>query len=121
MEKHILLVEDEESSRLALTLMLRCRGFIIHGAQNGQEGLDYWLMNSDLINLVISDNRMPKMPGIVMLQNIMAIKPATKAIILSGTTEDISDSILPHVPRACKPIDFSTIEQHLVRAFCGIG
>jgi DNA-binding NtrC family response regulator len=121
MEKHILVVEDDEDARSALMRMLRCKGFVTHGAQDGQEGLDYWLENRDLINLVISDNRMPIMLGIEMLQSIMAIKPATKAIILSGTTDDISESILPNVPRASKPVHFSTIERHLVRAFCGIG
>lgn len=121
MEKHILVVEDDEDARSALMRMLRCKGFVTHGARDGQEGFDYWLENSDLINLVISDNQMPRMFGVSMLQRILSIKPATKAIILSCTANDISDDVLPQVPREFKPIHFDIIERHLVRAFCGIG
>lgn len=63
----ILLVEDEFTIRETLTEFLEDEGYIVAGAANGQEALDY-LRSSPPPALVFLDLRMPVMNGLQFLE-----------------------------------------------------
>jgi YesN/AraC family two-component response regulator len=80
----ILLVEDEEAI-LKLLVIILARKFpdvVLHTAVNGRTGLE--LFQSHLPDIVISDVNMPEMGGVQMADEIRAIKPDTKFIIVTG-------------------------------------
>lgn len=66
----VLIVDDEEEIRDLMAEIIKLYGFEVALACNGQEAFDFYLENAHLIDLVISDMKMPKMNGIELLKNI---------------------------------------------------
>jgi YesN/AraC family two-component response regulator len=80
--KKILIIEDEESVRHMMRLVLEKTGCSVLDAPNGREGLKAYHQNRP--DLVITDIFMPEMEG---LETIMALRrenPGVKIIAVSG-------------------------------------
>ena len=60
--KRILIVEDEDNTRHALTKLLTREGYLVEGVANGYEALSYLRRQS--VNLIVTDIKMPRMDGI---------------------------------------------------------
>ena len=86
MEKHrILLVDDEENILRSLERLFMDDGYEILTATSGEEALER--LNGDELPLVISDQRMPRMQGVELLDKIKSISPDTLGILLTGHTD----------------------------------
>ena len=59
----ILVVDDEEHVRSALTAFLEREGYTVFGAEGPTEGLE--ILRAQPIKLVISDQNMPDMSGMM--------------------------------------------------------
>ena len=64
--KRILLVDDFEPGRLVLRERLEMQGYVCQEVENGSEALK--AIETKRFDLVISDNQMPVMTGLQMLQ-----------------------------------------------------
>ena len=64
--KRILIVDDFEPGRLVLRERLEIQGYLCHEAENGAEALK--AIQTKPFDLVITDNHMPVMTGLQMLQ-----------------------------------------------------
>ena len=64
----ILAVDDDDKCRLLLELHLKIMGFNILLAGNGVEALE--ILGNNHIDLIISDQMMPKMDGITFLKEV---------------------------------------------------
>ena len=82
--KSILLVEDEKDTLkvLATIFTMKFPDVAIHTASNGRTGLE--LFKTHTPDIVITDVNMPEMGGVQMAERILAIKPDTKFIVLTG-------------------------------------
>lgn len=80
--KRILVVDDEENTRLGLSKLLSQEGFVVDLAANGTEALD--LLRRQRFNLVISDISMPDMNGIAFLREISRRFPSTNVIMITA-------------------------------------
>ncbi|TLM60384.1 MAG: response regulator [Deltaproteobacteria bacterium] len=80
--KRILVVDDEENTRLGLSKLLSHEGFVVDLAANGTEALD--LLRRQRVNLVISDINMPDMNGIAFLREISRRFPSTNVIMITA-------------------------------------
>ena len=82
----MLLVEDEKMNRdlYAFILTKKFPEIVLHTAINGRMGLG--LFKTHTPDIVITDINMPEMGGVQMIQEIHAIRPDTKFIVLSGTS-----------------------------------
>ncbi|HZU36161.1 MAG TPA: response regulator [Gemmataceae bacterium] len=60
--KHVLIVEDEDTTRDMLAMLLQAEGYSVAGAGNGEEALAY-LRNRRVPNLILLDLMMPIMDG----------------------------------------------------------
>ncbi len=78
----ILCVDDEPSILSALRRLFRAHGFAVVAAESGQAGLD--LLETEPIDLVISDMRMPHMDGVVFLEHVRQRKPDILRLLLTG-------------------------------------
>jgi len=76
--KRILIVDDEESFRNVLTVILKKEGYEVEGAANGEEGLSK--VASTEFDHVLCDIRMPQMDGLEFLQ--ASKKAGTEAPII---------------------------------------
>lgn len=80
--KSILLVDDSIVLRDRLGLAFQERGFDVSVAGNGDEAIACF--SKAPTDLAVLDLRMPGSPGLVLLQELRKISPATKFLILSG-------------------------------------
>lgn len=65
--KRILLVDDHQVAREALKLFLEMQGYDVAEAENGAEGLAI-IDRGQAFDLVISDNQMPVMTGMELIE-----------------------------------------------------
>lgn len=81
-KKHILIVDDEENTRIGLSKLLMQEGFQVDSAASGYEALDY--MRQRRVNLVISDINMPDMGGLAFLKELSRRFPSTNVIMITA-------------------------------------
>lgn len=78
----ILLIEDDQTSREALLLLLKGSGYTLKGCAGGEEGLR--LLKGDRFDIVISDLFLPDMNGIDILTQVKIASPRTEVIMITG-------------------------------------
>lgn len=84
-EKRILLVDDEENARVALSKLLAREGYIIDMVANGFEALNH-LREHD-VNLIVTDINMPEMDGISFLRELKKSFPGSNVIMITAYGE----------------------------------
>lgn len=80
--KRILIVDDEENTRIGLSKLLSQEGFEVESAANGDDALN--LLNHHKVNLVISDINMPGMNGLAFLRELSRKFPSTNVIMITA-------------------------------------
>ena len=83
----VLLVEDEDSVRMAARKALSRVGFQVVEARNGEEALKRWRERS-AVDLVVSDLVMPEMGGRELVTTLRKEAPGLKVLFTSGYTDD---------------------------------
>jgi CheY-like chemotaxis protein len=83
----ILLVEDDRSIRLLLTVLLEHNGFKVLQADNGLNALQTAAQHAGRIDLLITDIIMPKISGRVLADRLIAGGLVSKVLYISGYTE----------------------------------
>jgi two-component system response regulator PilR (NtrC family) len=83
----ILIVDDEQSMRELLSILLRKEGYEVVTAENGASALK--AIQREIFDLVITDLRMPQFDGMALLKSVKDVSPDTIVIIITafGTTE----------------------------------
>lgn len=87
MKPRILVVDDEESIREFLEIMLKKEGYEVLTAEDGLKAKD--LLSKKSVNMVISDLQMPNMTGIELLKHVRETYPDIVFMMITafGTTE----------------------------------
>jgi PAS domain S-box-containing protein len=80
----ILIIEDEDTLRLAIREMLHTRGFSVMEARDGRLGLDLFREHSKEIDLVLLDLTLPDISGQEILQELRRMRPDLKVILMTG-------------------------------------
>lgn len=78
----ILCVDDEPSILSSLRRLFRAHGYQVLAAESGQAGLK--LLETEHVDLVISDMRMPEMDGVVFLEHVRQRWPSMLRLLLTG-------------------------------------
>ena len=78
----ILVVDDDESIRRMLALVLTREGFQTITAKDGQEGLA--LFRSHSPDIVLMDIRMPGLSGIEAMSAMLALRPGAAVILMTA-------------------------------------
>ncbi len=89
----ILVVDDEIEYQKVLTLILSDVGYCIASCSNGIEALDY--INHNMVDLVLTDLKMPIMDGVELIQRIKEKHECIEIIVMTafGSIESAVDSI----------------------------
>jgi len=86
MERHTILVVDDEKLILnSIKHVLRSENYHLLTAQSGIEGLK--LLKKHNVQLVISDQKMPKMTGVEFLKMVKVLYPEILTIMLTADDE----------------------------------
>lgn len=83
----ILLVEDEEMVRSLAQVLLERNGYTVLAARNVTDALRMAEQGVPVIHLLLTDVVMPGMNGPALAERILAIRPATKVLYMSGYTD----------------------------------
>ena len=89
----ILLVEDDDDVRLAVSDMLKRAGYQVQEACDGLDALRKIQSLPSSPHLTLTDVIMPRMTGPQFAQQIHAVMPTTKILYMSGYTDHVLEPI----------------------------
>jgi len=89
----ILIIDDHDSMREGLELLLRRRGHRTRSAESGKRGLS--LLQEEPADLVITDLKMARMNGIEVLRRVKEATPDTEVMVITahGTIEKVVEAM----------------------------
>ena len=112
----VLYVEDDDTIRAYLTKYLKKLFKKVDNAQDGEEGLEYYLKNK--YDLVMTDIQMPKLDGLEMSKRIKNINNNQNILIVTAFTDNdnFTTSIEIGVDGyIIKPIDYNQLKSILYK------
>jgi len=85
---NVLIIDDHDSIREGLELLLRKRGHRTSSSADGEGGLE--LLQEEGADLVITDLKMSKMDGLEVLQRVRGLSPDSEVMVITafGTIEE---------------------------------
>lgn len=116
--KHILVVDDEENTRIGLSRLLRQEGFIVELAGNGLEALE--VLKRQRISLVITDINMPDMNGMAFLRELHRNYPSVGVIMITafGGVESYMEAMdLGAIEYLHKPLRYDDLRTVMKKVF----
>lgn len=114
---HILLVDDDANLLRLMTLRLQGEGYQVTSAEGGKEALK--VLNSQTIDVVLSDLRMPGLDGLSLFEEIVALRRDIPVILMTahGTIQDAVEATQRGVfGFLTKPIDHDQLRELLAKA-----
>ena len=112
--EHILLVEDEQSARRALTELLMLLGYQVTAAATGEEALG--IPATTPCDLLLTDIMLPGISGLEVARRFSADRPGAAVILMSGYAAE--ESSRRHLADGSaryleKPFDMNTLAREL--------
>lgn len=89
----ILLVEDDEDVRMAVSDMLTIAGYTVQEACDGMEALQRLQTMTSPPSLVLTDVMMPRMTGPQLAKQIYTLMPDVRILYMSGYTDRILEPV----------------------------
>ena len=108
---NILIADDESSQRSILRGYLEQSGYNVSEADSGSEAIT--IIEENLIDIVLSDYKMPDMNGIELLKKIKILNPEISVVIITafGTIENAVKAMKEGAyDYLTKPIDLDELE-----------
>lgn len=84
-KRHKILIVDDEVANLRLLNRVLGKEYDVLEATGGQAGLE--LLKTNEISLIITDQRMPAMTGVQLLEQSLPVRPDAIKILLTGYTD----------------------------------
>ncbi len=107
----ILVIDDDDSGRDALTMLLQSAGYEVTSAATGESALD--LIDHEQYQVIVSDLFLPDKSGLDILQNVRKISPDTEVIVVTGhasaqtAVRAMKEGAFDYIT---KPIDFDELK-----------
>jgi two-component system response regulator PilR (NtrC family) len=116
----ILVVDDEKSMREFLAIMLEKEGYDVSVADGGEAALD--TLRHEQMDLVITDIRMPKTDGMIVLRSVKDLSPSTVVLVMTAfaSTETAVEAMkLGAYDYITKPFKLDAIKLTVAKALEG--
>lgn len=91
--RDILLVEDDEDVRMAVSDMLKIAGYHVQEASDGLDALQRLQNMVSPPHLLLTDVMMPRMTGPQLAAQIQTIMPKTQILFMSGYSDQILEPV----------------------------
>lgn len=115
----ILVGEDELEVRAYLEMALKCLGYAVELAQDGNEILNYLASSRPKVSAVLLDLMMPQREGIDTLREIRRIDPNLPVIIVSGAASTLNVVTAMKTGATdflCKPVAHDDLQKAIHKA-----
>jgi CheY-like chemotaxis protein len=114
----VLLVEDTEDNRFMMRRLLEMSGYNVVEATNGEEAVR--VAEAESPSLILMDLSLPIIDGLAATRLIRKLPNGARTPIIAVSAHDTSDFLAEALQAGCnsyitKPIDFSELEQLIVR------
>jgi two-component system, NtrC family, response regulator AtoC len=112
----VLIIDDEDSQLKSLESFLSRRDYQVSTASDGKIGFD--LLSTELIDVVLTDYRMPNWDGFTVLKKVKEFNPEIDVVVMTayGSVEDaVSIMKAGAYDYLSKPIDLDELESLLER------
>lgn len=90
----ILLVDDDSLSLRAAEASLKSLGYLVTAEQSSIKALELFESDPDMWELLITDQTMPGLSGLDLIERFRSISPGFKAVLCSGYSSRISPKAL---------------------------
>jgi CheY-like chemotaxis protein len=123
-ESVVLIVDDVALVREVLRAGLRCHGFAVRQAGDGQEAVELYRREHDTIAIVLLDVQMPGLDGPAVLAALRVIQPSIRAFFMTGDPGRYGEEgLLATGARRvfAKPLDISMVVAELRRSLTSLG
>lgn len=90
-QKHILVVDDEESIAIFLQELLRRYNYKVTYTTSSKHALEIFKASTSDIDLIITDQTMPELSGTEMVKQMFEVKPNIPVVLCSGYSENIDE------------------------------
>ncbi len=80
----VLLVEDDEATRLAMASWLAGEGFLVLTAADGHEAAGHLERPLETIDVVVLDVGLPDVDGVALCQRLRELYPKVPVLVCSG-------------------------------------
>jgi CheY-like chemotaxis protein len=84
--QRILVVEDDAATRQVSAQVLACSGYQVATAEDGDAGWE--ALHADHFDLLITDNSMPGLSGLELVEKVRSARLALPVILVSGSLHD---------------------------------
>jgi two-component system response regulator (stage 0 sporulation protein F) len=78
----ILVVDDEEHTRLGYAEVLRLEDYTVDVAENGAAGLE--MVKKNQYDVIVTDLRMPEMDGTMFIENLRKFDNEVKVVVITA-------------------------------------
>lgn len=115
---NILIIDDESIQREILAGYLKKKGYKIFSASSGEEGIA--IVKNNLIDIVLSDFKMPDKTGFEVLEEIKLLNPEINFIMITayGTIQNAVQAMRAGAyDYLSKPVDLDELDLMLERIF----
>jgi DNA-binding NtrC family response regulator len=113
----ILIVDDEEATRIALSRLLEKENLLPYCASSGEEALE--VLKKNPIDIIISDLKLPNMSGIDLLRAVKVRLPNISFILITGYAT-IQNAVMAMKAGAydyiLKPLKFDELKKVILKA-----
>jgi len=115
---HILFVDDEIDYMMGMKKGLERSGYAVTAETDSRRTLELFRKNPDIYDLVITDQTMPHLTGVMLAQELLALRPDLPIVLCSGSSPGTDAAVDPSTAKALgirevlmKPVERSEIVQ----------
>jgi two-component system chemotaxis response regulator CheY len=83
----VLLVEDNESTRLGMAEVLALQGYLVLNAANGHDAIAVLQSTEGQIDVVLLDVHLPDVSGVDLYARLREVAPGLPVVVCSGEAE----------------------------------
>ena len=110
--RRILVVEDDTVTRqISIQILIRS-GYAVDAAEDGAAG--WQALNTDRYDLLVTDNKMPKVSGVELLKKLRAARMLLPVIMVTGTLPNEEFTRSPWIRPTATLLKPYTVEEFLI-------
>ena len=115
----MMIVDDDPQVCVYVALVLKRLGFQSSANTNPLEALEQLLENPSEYRILLTDQKMPELSGLELINRLWAFHPDFPVVLMSGYGWGIAASALPGVGFLSKPFEIADLEKAVRYALKG--